>query len=514
MTVGSSVWAPFHSRDFTFLYLTNIAEFFATTLSRLSALQQLYEATGDGRALGALGIVTLLCQVPSIALGGVLADTFQRCKMVSYIQAAAALVGTIRWLLCWTSALTPGAIYVTVGLLEICARTEASARSSILPAVVDESVLPNAVSLVSLTQYAGEIAAPFIFWALADMSGTLTPSFAAAALSFAAAAGLPRLIRADTNPTRREGAAALPRVTAVGRGVSTSLQLISGAWLAGLQSMVEGVRYIMRHPLLPGLYALDWGFTCVSFYRELFPLWVGVWLTMGVPAGLSQRGEVAMLVVANFAGGMAGSAATLAMNSYPYKGRLVVYATAFYGVACFTFGCSQQLWLGATAVFCMGAADAVGATMRKQVVLLSTPDNLRGRAQSGHQMAAYVANSIGQVYVAFMVSQIGAGLTMQLGGVVTELMTGLSAWRIPALLTYPRTPGTTQRPSAGTGSASQPSSKELSAVADPSTPMAQQTQQLEGPDDDAADHRKIPWSEMNDAAREAATAAETQRRAA
>ena len=57
--------------------------------------------------------------------------------------------------------------------------------------------------------------------------------------------------------------------------------------------------------------------------------------------------------------------------------------------------------------------------MRKQAVLLSTPDNLRGRAQSGHQMAAYLANSIGQIYVAFMVSQIGAGLTMQLGGVMS-----------------------------------------------------------------------------------------------
>ena len=89
-------------------------------------------------------------------------------------------------------------------------------------------------------------------------------------------------------------------------------------------------------------------------------------------------------------------------------------------------------------IFLMGATDAVGATMRKQVVLLSTPDHLRGRAQSGHQMAAYLANSIGQMYVGFMVATIGAGLTMQIGGVVTELMTGFFAWRIPALLTYPR----------------------------------------------------------------------------
>ena len=70
----SSRLAPFLSRDFTLLYLVNICEFFASTLSRLCALQGLYEATGDVVALGLVGVVTLMCQLPSIALGGVLAD--------------------------------------------------------------------------------------------------------------------------------------------------------------------------------------------------------------------------------------------------------------------------------------------------------------------------------------------------------------------------------------------------------------------------------------------------------
>ena len=74
--------------------------------------------------------------------------------------------------------------------------------------------------------------------------------------------------------------------------------------------------------------------------------------------------------------------------------------------------------------------------MRKQVVLLTTPDHLRGRAQSGHQMAAYLANSLGQIYVAFMASAIGPGTTMQLGGGITEVMTALSALKIPTLLTH------------------------------------------------------------------------------
>mmetsp|Transcript_11169 Transcript_11169/g.22558 ORF Transcript_11169/g.22558 Transcript_11169/m.22558 type:complete len:308 (-) Transcript_11169:595-1518(-) len=290
----SSTWAPFRSRDFTLLYLTNISEFFATVLSRLSALQQLFEVTGDGLALGGLGIVTLVCQIPSIALGGVLADTFRRTTMVSCVQAVAATVGTIRFLLCAGGALTPAAVYVTVGLLEICARIEASARSSILPAVVKPAELPHAVSIVSITQYAGEIAAPFIFWILADAGGTLTLSFAAAALSFLVAAILPRWINADTLP---HGCGAVDNaleatVEEKGTGGGRSpLRTVTRAWVGGLWRMVEGIRYIIGHPLLPGLYALDWGFTAVSFYRELFPMWVGVWLTEGVITGLSSRGE-------------------------------------------------------------------------------------------------------------------------------------------------------------------------------------------------------------------------------
>ena len=455
--------APFKSRDFTLLYLTNLFEFFASTLSKLSALQWLYESAADGkaggRALGALGAVTLVSQIPSIALGGVLADTFTRTKLVARVQTVACAVAILRWMFCATGALQPIWIYLSVGMLEITSRLESSARSSIIASVVEKDALPNAVTIVQITQYSGEVLAPFLFWLLADAGGGanngvsfsdgdsnttatvtngdngkgLSLAFFAAALSFVPCTILPRLIKADTTPKTD---AADADTVATTKPSSGGVAAIRKAWLGGLKKMVEGLRYIMGHPLLPGLYALDWGFTCVSFYRELFPLWVGVWLIYGVPQGMSTRGAVALLVVSNFTGGIAGSFGTFKLNSYPYKGRLVVCATCFYGFACFLFGCVQNLFVGALFIFLMGAGDAVGATMRKQVVLLSTPDHLRGRAQSGHQMAAYVANSIGQLYVGFMVSAIGAGATMKIGGVVTEMMTGISAWRIPALLTY------------------------------------------------------------------------------
>ena len=63
----------------------------------------------------------------------------------------------------------------------------------------------------------------------------------------------------------------------------------------------------------------------------------------------------------------------------------------------------------------------------------------------------YTCNSLGQLYVAFMVAGVGAGRTMQAGGLITELMTLLFAWRIPALLSY-REAG----PPEEVGSAGQP----------------------------------------------------------
>ena len=114
--------------------------------------------------------------------------------------------------------------------------------------------------------------------------------------------------------------------------------------------------------MLRGLYALGGGVTCVSFHRALFPLFVGAWFTRGVPAGLSARGAVALLLASNYAGGIAGGAAAFALNRYPRKGRLVVFATAAYGMGCLGFGSTRQVVAAAAAAATIIAAAAAAAT--------------------------------------------------------------------------------------------------------------------------------------------------------
>ena len=122
-----------------------------------------------------------------------------------------------------------------------------------MAAVVPAESVPNAVSVVTLVQMAGEVLAPLLF-ALVSGSPSLAPAFLLAALAYAPAALLPLVIRAEG---RAEGAEAAT----------------SQGGRAAVSSLVEGVRYILGHPLLPGLYALDWGLTLFTFYRELVRLY-------------------------------------------------------------------------------------------------------------------------------------------------------------------------------------------------------------------------------------------------
>eukprot|EP00472_Partenskyella_glossopodia_P011934 CAMPEP_0197538724 /NCGR_PEP_ID=MMETSP1318-20131121/60439_1 /TAXON_ID=552666 /ORGANISM="Partenskyella glossopodia, Strain RCC365" /LENGTH=347 /DNA_ID=CAMNT_0043097215 /DNA_START=105 /DNA_END=1148 /DNA_ORIENTATION=- len=202
------------------------------------------------------------------------------------------------------------------------------------------------------------------------------------------------------------------------------------------KALIEGVRYILGHPLLPGLYVLDWSMTLVSYYRELLPMFVAQLFTHGrEDMGLSERGAVSVLLSANYAGAVFFGLLTMKLQDCDTKyGRQVLLATLAYGGGCILFGATSEFAVGIAAIFLCGGFDAVGMVMRSLVVMITTPDNLRGRASSGHSLAAGVANALGHLYVANMASWIGPGETMVLGGLVTIVLTGLAVWRIPALL--------------------------------------------------------------------------------
>ena len=128
--------APFLHADFRRLYCTNLAEFAAATLVKLGSLQWLYEATGSGMALGGLGTVHLVTVAPATLMGGVLADSIDRKRLVSTCMATCCIVAAALCLLGATGALRPAHIYISTAIISVSRKLEASARASLLGIVV------------------------------------------------------------------------------------------------------------------------------------------------------------------------------------------------------------------------------------------------------------------------------------------------------------------------------------------------------------------------------------------
>ena len=249
-----------------------------------------------------------------------------------------------------------------------------------------------------------QVALWIVFW-LASMKTVLTRCFAVTAGTAAVSTVLPLMIRSDG---RAEG--------------STSGQ-------SRVRNIVDGLKYVKSHPILPGLYLLDIGVTVVSFYRQLFPIFADHLYRGG-------RGTVSALTWANSARGLIGSLIVMFTREYRAKGMLVLWATLLYGVLLIAFGATTVLWVGMIVIVALGATDGVGMTSRQAIVQLTTPDNMRGRAIAAHSLAAMSANGIGQAEVGFMSEMIGADRTMFLGGAISIVVVFLVWWLVKGVRQY------------------------------------------------------------------------------
>lgn len=386
----------FRYPDFRVHWAGSLAYTVAFWLRFLVLAQWLFDATGSAAQLGLIGGVQLVVQIPALLWGGTVADQLDRKRVLFVLNLVTMGVMLACGLLDAAGSLTALHIYIAIAITSGTHTMAQPARAALLPAVVPGPQLMTAITTDRATQNVALIAAPLIFAVVAERFG-LTFTFFMTAATIVPAAILPLAIRASGVPI------------GVVRGTST------------LQQVVEGYRYTIRHPILPGLFLLDIGITVVSFYREILPV---------VARGLFRggAGAVGILGAANSVGAVVGTFVVLAFVNYRAKGMLVLYATLGYAIVLFGFGTANTLWLGAIMIALLGGTDAVAVAVRETTVQLTTSDHMRGRAYSFMILMATTANNIGTLWVGFWADAIGTQNTILTGGVLAVLAT-LAIWR-------------------------------------------------------------------------------------
>jgi len=391
-------WTAFRYRDYRLLWAAMVTVAVVFWMRVLGTAQWLLDETGSAALVGLIGVVQLIVQIPALLWGGTLADRIDRKRLMAMANVATSLTLLTLGILNWQNLLSPLMVYIGIAITAASQMLANPARAAMVPIVVPERHLMIAVSTDTASANAAAIAGPLIFAAVTVSAGLSATFLLAGTLSLVSCL-LPLLIRARG---RADGHAEDAAKTTV-------------------HQTLEGLRYVSRHPILPGLFLLDAGITVASFYREILPV-----LALGLFAGGASA--TGMLGAANSAGAIAGSFLALLLVGYRAKGMLVLYASFAYGFILFGFGMANTLWLGVVMIAALGAADSVTVAVRQTTVMLTTPDHMRGRAFALMILAASTANNVGTIWVGAWAGVIGAANTMLLGGVISVVATAL-IWR-------------------------------------------------------------------------------------
>jgi MFS family permease len=191
---------------------------------------------------------------------------------------------------------------------------------------------------------------------------------------------------------------------------------------------MEGLRYVRRKKVLLGIFAVDTNAMIFGMPRSLYPA-----LAERLGGGPSLLG---LLYAAPFAGALVASLLSGWMNAVRRQGRAVCFAAAAWGVAIALVGLANAAWLALGCLALAGAADFVSAVLRSNILLLVTPDSLRGRV-SGIELAQVAgAPEIGNVEAGIVASVAGVRASIVSGGLLTVVGTAVVSLAVPAMVRY------------------------------------------------------------------------------
>jgi MFS family permease len=359
----------------------------------------------EALGLGGVGLARVIPIALFAILGGALADVRNRRTLLLWTNGAAALFALILALLSFAHLDSVWTIYLLTALTSATAAFSGPAFQSLVPNLVPEEHLTNAISLNSLSFQTATITGP----ALAGVvmaAANVGAVYALNAISFVTIIVALLLIR------YRGGAAAR----------DTGLN-----WAA----IVEGWHFVRRTRIIWGSMMLDFLATFFSSANTMLPLVAGQILNVGA-------GGYGLLATAQAMGSlMTGVVLSLRRDIYR-QGVVLLTSVALYGLATMLFGLSTSFALSYVLFAFTGAADTVSTVIRQTIRQMMTPDRLRGRMTGINQIFFMGGPQLGEMEAGIMAALFGVPFAIVSGGLATIVLTGYIAWKYPNLRNYTR----------------------------------------------------------------------------
>ena len=386
---------------------------FARGLVAAMLSYHVYDVTGSYAALGLLGLVEFLPVIPSALLGGILADRFDRRKLVVFAYLATAVVSA---LLAAESLVEPASaafVFMAAFALSIAGQIAAPAASALLPSLVPREIFQNAtVFTASATQIAW-LTGPITMGFVVEPFGVAAPYGLAAVLYVASSLAMAAL---ELDPSPRTGPGPDRSWRAVG----------------------EGMRFVRRTPAVLASMTLDMFAVVFASAVALLPVYAREILEVG-PQGYG------LLRASMGIGAFSMALVLLIARPFERPGRALLVAVAIFGLATLAFGLSNSFPLSVAAFVLAGMADQVSMTTRSVILQLSTPDELRGRVSAVNMIFIGASNELGDAESGFLASITSATFSVVAGALACLGVTALIGLRVPELARWRASVGAPSR---------------------------------------------------------------------
>lgn len=191
-------------------------------------------------------------------------------------------------------------------------------------------------------------------------------------------------------------------------------------------SIAEGLRFVVRTPVMLGAMALDMFAVLFGGAVSLAPAFAKDILDAGPEAlGLLRGAPAAGAVIVGL---------WLARRPIQrHAGRYLLIAVAGFGLCIVGFGLSKTLWLSVAFLFFSGMFDGVSVVLRSTILQLATPDHMRGRVSSINSIFISSSNELGAFYAGSMARLLGLAHAVVLGGCVTLGVVAFTALKSPTV---------------------------------------------------------------------------------
>lgn len=393
-TTNHDSYGALRFRDFRLLISGNFLTMFGQQMITVAIGWELYNRTGSALVLGGVGLAQVIPIILLSLPAGDIVDRFDR-KLIVILSQLTLLVASLG--LAALSYFTGPLLLVYACLILMgCAQTfNLPAGQVLISQVVQEEAYENATTWRSSISQLASVIGPASGGFLIGIFNGATIVYVVSAGTYTICVILLILIRVQHRTGRKPEKKTL-------------------------ESLGEGLRFLGHTQVMLAAITLDLFAVLLGGATTLLPIFAKSILHVG-PIGLGW------LQAADSIGAVCMALFLASRPPFTKAGPTLLLAVIGFGVATIIFGLSHWFWLSLLALCMLGACDNISVVIRSTLVLVRTPDEMRGRVSSVSSLFIGTSNQLGGFESGLAAQLLGPVFAVAGGGLGTIVVVLLVA---------------------------------------------------------------------------------------